>query len=57
MGSLSGRRPADPAEGKLSSVRKGLSRAHRWLVAVLWFVFRALVVAWATLAIYYSNLP
>ena len=56
-GSLPGRRPADAAEGKLRSVRKGLSRALRWLLAVIWFVFRALVVAWATLAIYYSNLP
>ena len=55
--SLPGRRPADAAEGKLSSVRKGLSRARRWLLAIIWFVFRALVVAWATLAIYYSNLP
>ena len=57
LGSLPGRRPADAAEGKLRSVRKGLSRALRWLLAVIWFVFRALVVAWATLAIYYSNLP
>src|SRR6478672_11246117 len=57
LGSLPGRRPADAADGKLSSVRKGLSRALRWLLAVIWFVFRALVVAWATLAIYYSNLP
>jgi hypothetical protein len=57
LASLPGRRPADAADGKLSSVRKGLSRARRWLLAIIWFVFRALVVAWATLAIYYSNLP
>jgi Domain of unknown function (DUF4105) len=29
----------------------------RWLIAALWGFFRALLVAWATLAIYYSNLP
>ncbi|MEJ0075009.1 MAG: DUF4105 domain-containing protein [Alphaproteobacteria bacterium] len=34
-----------------------LSNALRWLIAGLWFVFRALLIAWATLAIYYSNLP
>jgi hypothetical protein len=28
-----------------------------WLVAGIWFLLRALLVAWATLAIYYSNLP
>jgi hypothetical protein len=28
-----------------------------WLVAGLWFLCRVLIVAWATLAIYYSNLP
>jgi hypothetical protein len=34
-----------------------LSRALRWLVAAVWFLCRVLLVAWATLAIYYSNLP
>lgn len=29
----------------------------RWLAAGLRFLFRALLVAWATLAIYFSNLP
>jgi hypothetical protein len=29
----------------------------RWLIAALWGLFRALLVAWGTLAIYYSNLP
>jgi hypothetical protein len=29
----------------------------RWLIAALWGIFRALLVAWGTLAIYYSNLP
>ena len=28
-----------------------------WLIAGSWFLFRAVLVAWATLAIYYSNLP
>jgi len=28
-----------------------------WLVAAGWFLLRAALVAWATLAIYYSNLP
>jgi hypothetical protein len=29
----------------------------RWLVAGLWFLLRVLLIAWAGLAIYYSNLP
>ena len=58
LGSLPGRPPGGrSAEGKLNSLRKVLSSALRGLRAVIWFVFRALVVAWATLAIYYSNLP
>src|SRR5436190_24358472 len=28
-----------------------------WLIAGSWFLFRVVLVAWATLAIYYSNLP
>jgi hypothetical protein len=28
-----------------------------WLIAGLWFLCRALLILWATLAIYYSNLP
>jgi Domain of unknown function (DUF4105) len=28
-----------------------------WLIVGSWFLFRAVLVAWATLAIYYSNLP
>src|SRR5262245_48350373 len=28
-----------------------------WLAAVLWFLVRIGLVGWATLAIYYSNLP
>src|SRR3974390_3410144 len=34
-----------------------LSRSFGWLRAAIWFLCRALLVAWATLAIYYSNLP
>jgi hypothetical protein len=34
-----------------------LSSALGWLIAGLWFLCRALLIAWATLAIYYSNLP
>jgi hypothetical protein len=29
----------------------------RWLIAGLWFLLRVLLIAWASLAIYYSNLP
>jgi uncharacterized protein DUF4105 len=34
-----------------------LSRILGWLVAGLWFLCKALLVAWAALAIHYSNLP
>src|SRR5215471_17990095 len=34
-----------------------VSRPLGWLVAAVWFLVRVLLVAWATLAIYYSNLP
>jgi hypothetical protein len=34
-----------------------LSRALGWLLAGLWLLCQALLVAWAALAIYYSNLP
>ncbi len=34
-----------------------LSRALGWLIAGFWFLFRALLIAWGTLALYYSNLP
>jgi hypothetical protein len=35
----------------------GFSKAFIWLIAVTGFLFRVLLLAWATLAIYYSNLP
>jgi hypothetical protein len=28
-----------------------------WLIAAIWVLFRVALIAWATLAIYYSNLP
>ena len=45
------------SEEPLSLLRGLLSRSFRWLIAAIWFLCRALLVAWATLAIYYSNLP
>ena len=41
----------------MSSLRKWLSRSLGWLIAVIWFLGRAVLIAWATLAIYYSPLP
>jgi Domain of unknown function (DUF4105) len=41
----------------LSSHRGFLSRLLGWLIAGIWFLFRVLLITWATLAIYYSNLP
>jgi uncharacterized protein DUF4105 len=34
-----------------------LSRSLGWLIRGIWFLCQALLVAWATLTIYYSNLP
>jgi hypothetical protein len=34
-----------------------LSRFFGWVIAGIWFLCRALLIAWAALAIYYSNLP
>jgi hypothetical protein len=34
-----------------------LSKVLNWLVRGTWLLFRVLLIAWATLAIYYSNLP
>ena len=41
----------------MNSLRKFLSRSFSWSIAVIWFLCRAALVTWATLAIYYSNLP
>jgi hypothetical protein len=34
-----------------------LSKVLNWLIRGIWLLFRLLLIAWATLAIYYSNLP
>src|SRR5262249_39944399 len=47
----------DPRESKLSSYRRFLIAPLRWLLAGIGFLIRILVVAWTTLAIYFSNLP
>ena len=41
----------------MSLLRRLLSRSFRWLIAAIWFLCRIAIIAWATLAIYYSNLP
>ena len=41
----------------LRSERSFLFRSLGWLIAGIWFLCRILLIAWATLAIYYSNLP
>jgi Domain of unknown function (DUF4105) len=51
-------RPAIEArEEPLNSLRNFLSGSFGWLIAAIWFLCRAMLIAWATLAIYYSNLP
>jgi hypothetical protein len=44
-------------EDRLSSLGKFLVRLRVWLVAGLWLLCKVLLIAWAALAIYYSNLP
>ena len=44
-------------EKPLSSLNRFLSRSFGWLIAIIWFLCRAVLIAWAALAIYYSNLP
>ena len=39
------------------SHRGFLSRFLGWLIAAVWFLCRVVLILWATLAIYYSNLP
>ena len=41
----------------MSPQRGILSRLCGWLIAAVWFFFRIVLIAWASLAIYYSNLP
>jgi Domain of unknown function (DUF4105) len=40
----------------LSLLRRFLSASFGWLIAVTWFLCQAALIAWATLAIYYSDL-
>ena len=47
----------DSREGTLSLSGRFLSKVFNWLIRGAWFLFRVLLIAWATLAIYYSNLP
>jgi hypothetical protein len=48
---------ADEAKKPSSSRRSFLSRLLGWLIAGIWSLVRILLIAWGTLAIYYSNLP
>jgi hypothetical protein len=41
----------------MNSLRRFLSGSLGWAIAGIWFLCRAVLIAWATLAIYYSNLP
>src|SRR5262245_26061324 len=41
----------------IKAVASGVATLFRWVLAVLGFVFRLLLVTWATLVIYFSNLP
>jgi len=41
----------------MSSLLGFLARSVGWLIAIVGFLVRALLITWATLAIYYSNLP
>ena len=47
----------DSRGGALSLSGRFLSKVLNWLIRGIWFLFRVLLIAWATLAIYYSNLP
>src|SRR5271170_2182125 len=44
-------------ENPMSSLRSFLSRPFGWLIAIIVSLCWAIPIAWATLAIYYSNLP
>jgi len=43
--------------GTLRPGRSILSRCFRWLGKAIWILCQVLLIAWCTLAIYYSNLP
>ena len=48
---------ADSRRGTLSLTGLFLSKILNWPIRGIWLLFQALLIAWATLAIYYSNLP
>src|SRR5262249_18957092 len=54
-----GRAPGDQPNERMSmsAVIGFLARSVRWLIAIIFFLVKALLITWATLAIYYSNLP
>src|SRR5882724_11682740 len=41
----------------LISLRRALASLFRWMTAAIWLLLRAILIGWAALAIYYSNLP
>jgi hypothetical protein len=41
----------------MGELRRVLTGSLRWLLGVVGFLFRALALTWASLAIYYPNLP
>ena len=46
------------SQARRSGSHRGfLSRFLGWLIAAVWFLYRVVLIVWATLAIYYSNLP
>ena len=50
-------RATNGGEKSLSSRRGPLSRSLGWLITGVRVLFQGLLIGWATLAIYYSNLP
>lgn len=49
--------PLRGAEGTTGSHRTFLSRIFSWLIAGIWLLAQVILTGWASLAIYYSNLP
>jgi hypothetical protein len=47
----------DDGRKRLSARRRFLYEFSAWLIAGVWFLCRVVLILWATLAIYYSNLP
>ncbi|MDT3683936.1 MAG: DUF4105 domain-containing protein [Pseudorhodoplanes sp.] len=50
-------KPPSKAEGAAASHRTFLSRILGWLIAGIWLLAQLLLIGWASLAIYFSNLP